>query len=313
LKNLFFTCACFVLFSCANEKVAQKQYKTENIVVLVVDGPRYSETWGDANHSYVPNLDTLLAPKGIMYTSFFNNGVTYTTPGHTSITTGIYQNIDNYGNELPKNPSFLQQWLKYTNKSANTAWIVASKDKLEVLANTSDLKWKNSYMPSTNCGINGTGVGSGYRSDSLTHIEVMNVLNTYHPNLLFVNYKEPDASGHAANWQGYLNGIKACDDYVKQVWEFIQSDPMYKDKTALFITNDHGRHLNGINDGFVSHGDNCEGCRHIYLYAFGPDFKQNVIETQQRELIDINATILELLGLDEQLSDGEVMTELFVN
>jgi hypothetical protein len=49
------------------------------------------------------------------------------------------------------------------------------------------------------------------------------------------------------------------------------------------------------------------------LYAFGPDFKQNVIETQQRELIDINATILELLGLDEQLSDGEVMTELFVN
>jgi bisphosphoglycerate-independent phosphoglycerate mutase (AlkP superfamily) len=131
--------------------------------------------------------------------------------------------------------------------------------------------------------------------------------------LLFVNYKEPDASGHAANWQGYLNGIKACDDYVKQVWEFIQSDPMYKDKTTLFITNDHGRHLNGINDGFVSHGDNCEGCRHIYLYAFGPDFKQNVIETQQRELIDINATILELLGLDEQLSDGEVMTELFVN
>jgi arylsulfatase A-like enzyme len=307
---LFF---CFTICSCTNEKVAQKHYKTENIIVLVIDGPRYSETWGDSYHSYVPNLDTLLSSKGVVYTSFFNNGVTYTTPGHTSITTGIYQNIDNYGNELPKNPSFLQQWLRSSNKSANSAWIVASKDKLEVLANTNDMKWKNSFMPYTNCGINGTGVGSGYRSDSLTHIEVMNVLSTYHPNLLFVNYKEPDASGHTSNWQGYLNGIKACDDYVRQVWEFIQNDPIYKDKTTLFVTNDHGRHLNGVNDGFVSHGDGCEGCRHILLFAFGPDFKQNIIETKPRELIDINATILEILGLNVQLSDGEVMTELFLN
>jgi arylsulfatase A-like enzyme len=293
--------------------VAQKQYKTENIIVLVIDGPRYSETWGENDHLYIPNLDTLLAPKGIIYTSFFNNGVTYTTPGHTSITTGAYQNIDNNGNELPKNPSFLQKWLRHTNKSPDCAWIIASKDKLEVLANTTDLKWKNSFMPSTNCGINGAGVGSGYRSDSLTQIEVLNVLNTHHPNLVFVNYKEPDASGHIANWQGYLNGIKDCDNYVKQVWEFIQIDPVYKDKTTLFITNDHGRHLNGVNDGYVSHGDNCEGCRHIFLYAFGPDFKQNVIETKSRELIDVHATIIELFGIDGQYSNGEVMKELFLD
>ena len=301
------------MFSCENDKVAQKQYKTEKIIVLVIDGPRYSETWGESSHQFVPNLDTLLLPKGVIYSAFYNNGVTYTTPGHTSITTGIYQSIDNYGNELPKNPSFLQQWLKYSKKSSNAAWIVASKDKLEVLANTNDIKWKNTFVPFTNCGVNGAGIGSGYRSDSLTQIEVMNVLNSYHPNLLFVNYKEPDASGHANNWQGYLNGIKACDNYVKQVWDFIQNDPQYKGKTTLFVTNDHGRHLDGINDGFVSHGDNCDGCRHIFLYAYGPDFKQNVIESKSRELIDINATILELLGLDKQLSDGEVMSELFLN
>ncbi len=301
------------MFSCENDKVAQKQYKTENIIVLVIDGPRYSETWGESSHQFVQNFDTLLSPHGVIYSAFYNNGVTYTTPGHTSITTGIYQSIDNYGNELPKNPSFLQQWLKYSKKSSNAAWIVASKDKLEVLANTSDFKWKNTYLPFTNCGVNGAGNGSGYRSDSLTQIEVMNVLNSYHPNLLFVNYKEPDASGHANNWQGYINGIKTCDNYVKQVWDFIQNDPQYKGKTTLFVTNDHGRHLDGINDGFVSHGDHCEGCRHIFLYAYGPDFKQNVIESKPRELIDINATILELLGLDEQLSDGKVMTELFLN
>jgi hypothetical protein len=49
------------------------------------------------------------------------------------------------------------------------------------------------------------------------------------------------------------------------------------------------------------------------LYAYGPDFKQDIIESKPRELIDVNATILELLGLDVLLSDGEVMSELFLN
>jgi hypothetical protein len=47
------------------------------------------------------------------------------------------------------------------------------------------------------------------------------------------------------------------------------------------------------------------------FYAFGPDFKQNVILSQPRELIDINATILELLGISGVYTDGQVMRELF--
>jgi arylsulfatase A-like enzyme len=109
----------------------------------------------------------------------------------------------------------------------------------------------------------------------------------------------------------YLNGIHSSDEYIYQVWNFIQTSPIYKDKTTLFVTNDHGRHPDGTADGFVSHGDACSGCRHIMFYAFGPDFKQNVVLSRPRELIDINATILELLGISGVYSDGEVMRELF--
>jgi hypothetical protein len=28
---------------------------------------------------------------------------------------------------------------------------------------------------------------------------------------------------------------------VKEIWDFVQSDPQYKNKTTLFITTDHGR------------------------------------------------------------------------
>jgi arylsulfatase A-like enzyme len=302
--------ALLLLNSCVSEKVAQKDFLTERIIVVVVDGPRYTETWGEPTHQYMPFMDSVMKNKGVVFTSFYNNGITYTTPGHTAITTGYYQNINNYGSELPLNPSFMQLWLKQYGYNKNKAWIIASKDKLEVLGNSSNQDWADKFIPSMNCGVNGLGIGSGYRSDSLTQIEVMKVFNDYHPDLLFINYKEPDAAGHQNSWFEYIDGIKKCDKYIQEIWEVIQSDEYYKNKTTLFITNDHGRHLNTVADGFVSHGDNCEGCRHIFCYAYGPDIKVGEEVNQARELIDINATVLELLEIRVKSSQGEVLTEI---
>jgi hypothetical protein len=63
-----------------------------------------------------------------------------------------------------------------------------------------------------------------------------------------------------------------------------------KDKTTLFITNDHGRNADGHKDGFISHGDGSEGNRHIFLLAIGALIsKKDVIITKERELTDISA------------------------
>ena len=77
------------------------------------------------------------------------------------------------------------------------------------------------------------------------------------------------------------------------------------------MTNDHGRHTDGVADGFCSHGDPCDGCQHINFYAFGPDFKENQIISEERELIDVPATIAELLNFRIPNSNGNIMTELF--
>ena len=69
--------------------------------------------------------------------------------------------------------------------------------------------------------------------------------------------------------------------------------------------------VDNILDGFYNHGDTCEGCRHIFLYAFGPDFKRDLIVRTKRELIDIPATIAELMQFSLPGSRGRVMTELF--
>lgn len=98
----------FLLNHCVSAKVKLRDYITENVIVLVVDGPRYSETWGDNTHANIPRMDSLMASEGVICSGFYNLGETYTTAGHTAITTGFYQSIDNSGNENPSHVSFFQ-------------------------------------------------------------------------------------------------------------------------------------------------------------------------------------------------------------
>ncbi len=289
----------------------KKNYKTENVLVLIMDGPRYSETWGDPTHQHIPNMANNMAQHGVIYEGFRNNGPTYTCSGHTAISTGIYQRIDNTGREYPKNPSMFQYWLKESGKARTAAWVISSKDKLHILSDCKNKKWRGTYRPYSDCGLN--GFQTGYRKDEETLEHTLSTLKKEQPNLMLVNFKNPDSWGHAGNWERYLSSMKKTDAYIYEIFKFIQNDPHYKGKTTIFVTNDHGRHLDGRKDGFVSHGDRCEGCRKINCFAYGPDFKKGVISNVARELIDIPVTIGVLMGFTIPKSKGKVMTELFID
>ncbi|GAB3287598.1 alkaline phosphatase family protein [Hymenobacter tenuis] len=285
---------------------AKKRLKTRNVIIVVIDGPRYSETWDST--TLIPNMATRLRPKGVFFSQFFNNGFTYTNSGHTAITTGINQPIDNFEAELPQQPSIFQIWRKATGKPATAAWLITSKDKLHILANTQNPEWKDQYQPSLDCGINGPG--SGYRADSLTLVAAKRILTEHKPNLVLINFMEPDGYAHAANWPYYLRGIARDDRYVWQLYNFLRASKTYRNNTTLLITNDHGRHLNGISTGYVDHGDNCEGCRHISLLALGPDFRVGRTLTEQHTLVDIPSTVAYLLGFPFEQGQGQVMQNL---
>ena len=295
-------------FTIAFQTNNDKQFKTENVIILVIDGPRLTETFGDSTFQYIPNLSGVLAKQGVLFPNFRNNGPTYTNAGHTAISTGHYQRIKNNGLELPKRPSIFQYFLKEKGLESNQAWIIASKGKLDILSNTKDKNWKNKYNPSSFCGVDGKGIG--YTADKYTWRDAKQLLSTHHPKLSLINLLEVDVKGHQNNWDGYLKGLRNTDLIAKELWEFIQSDEVYRNKTTLFITNDHGRHLNGVKNGFVNHGDNCEGCRRIYLVAIGPDFKANTVVKHPYELIDISMTIAHMLHFSIPTSEGKVIKEL---
>ena len=286
----------------------RKRLRTKNVVVVVIDGPRFSETWGKTPGN-IPNMSTKLKPRGVYFSTFYNNGYTYTNSGHTALTTGIDQPIDNYDKEFPQQPSYFQQWRKATGKPATAAWLITSKDKLYILANTLNPEWKDQYQPSVDCGI--SGPGTGYRADSLTLLAVKRILTQYQPNLVLINFMEPDGFAHAGNWPNYIRGIARDDRYVGQLHEFLQKSKTYRNNTALFVTNDHGRHLDSVAPGWTEHGDGCDGCRHISLLALGPDFNVGRTVTDTCALVDVPSTVAYLLGIPFAQGQGKSIKALF--
>ena len=311
VRQLLFTVLLVFVFSCSSDKVALRQYQTENVIIIMIDGARYSETWGDPMRVNIPVRDSL-AEFGVLLTHFANEGPTYTVPGHTAVCTGNYQSIQNNGAQFPDNPSIFQIWLKNTTDPYTKCCIIASKDKLHVLSNCVDTDYQNQYRPYFNCGVNGDGTG-GYRQDITTLQIAMNTFDEQQPKLMLIAFKDPDYYGHQNDYQNYIKAIRKTDQYIGDIWKYIQNSPHYKDKTTLIVTNDHGRHLDAVLNGFVGHGDDCEGCRHIEFLALSPDFKKNVQLNNYYDQVDISATIAELLHFPFYTGKGNVMKEMFIS
>lgn len=309
IRFLIFPLVFVVSGACHNDKV-QENFVTENVVVIVVDGMRYSESWGDPTHAYIPCMDSLKV-KGVFFPNFFNDGLTRTVSGHTALLTGVYETLENNGNEYPTNPSIFQCWSKVFGTSPDEAWVITSKDKLEVLGNCMRNKWRDQYLPRTHCGVNGNGLLSGYQDDSATVIQGLEILETHHPKLTVFNLRDPDYTGHMGVWSDYLASLQRSDEYVRQIVEFIENDPVYLGRTTIFITSDHGRHLDGVSSGFSSHGDDCLGCRKIGMLAIGPDFEEGKTVGESYGQIDIAPTIARMLHFKMKHADGRFIGELF--
>jgi Type I phosphodiesterase / nucleotide pyrophosphatase len=308
LRNLIFFSLLLFCCSTCKEDIPAVSFQTKHVVIIIIDGPRWTETWGEPTRQFIPGRVSLMQ-QGVLLTNFRNEGYTYTNAGHTAITTGYHMPINNSGQELPLEPGIFQYFRKAKSKPADKVWLVASKDKLHILTDCQNTNWQGQYRPNFDVGIGGPA--TGYRTDSVTHAHALNVLNMHHPDLMMISYREPDVTGHMNDWPGYLQQIRNTDQYVTQIWNALQNDPYYAGTTTLFVTNDHGRHLDNVSGGFGSHGDACEGCRKIELLAVGPDFKRNAVSDIYADQRDIARTTAYLLGFPMETGQGHVLEMLF--
>lgn len=272
----------------------------EHLIVVSIDGPRYSETWGHKDRLHIPYMSQELAPQGVLYSQFYNRGLTLTMSGHNAILTGQYEALNNEGHQRPSAPSWLKHWLKATGKPETKAYLISGKKKLWALQDCTDPEWKGLYNPS---------LDASNRSDSATFSAAIDILDKENPDLAMIHFREVDVYGHANDWDNYIASIEETDRYMSVLWKWLNTHPYYKDKTALWITHDHGRHLRS-RGGFRHHGDQCLGCRRISLLALSPCISRGLVVNEHAELIDLFPTISTIFDIPTEQGKGEVLLEL---
>ena len=108
------------------------------------------------------------------------------------------------------------------------------------------------------------------RFDAFTFHYVFDYLKRNKPRLLYIAFDETDEYAHKGKYGQYLKAINALDEYIKNIWDWVQSDDRYKNKTTLIITTDHGRGKDPI-DYWRHHGINVEGAEKVWIAVIGSD------------------------------------------
>ena len=144
------------------------------------------------------------------------------------------------------------------------------------------------------------------RLDAFTHYFALEEMKKNHPKVVYIAYGETDDFAHDGDYGAYLKSAHTTDTFIKELWDFTQSDGFYKDNTLFLITTDHGRGTHPL-DTWKSHGSEIAGAGSVWLIAFGKGVKAKG-EVQKNEQLfsnQIAPTIFQLLGLQ---SDDIKMT-----
>ena len=237
----------------------------------------------------------------------------FSYPGYSEIMTGFADStIDS--NEFPPNPhvtvlEFLNQQSKFKNKvAAFGAWdafdriLNQQRSGLPVFSAFDTIGGKN---PTPNEKLINAMMRDSYRPfgdaeclDVFTHYAALEYLKTKKPKVLYISYGETDEWAHHGYYRSYLDAAHLVDKWIKEIWTFVQSDPQYKNKTAIFITTDHGR--GDINkEEWRDHGSGIVDAYQIWFAAMGTSIPSSGEQKNNVQLFQdqFAQTIAKLLGV----------------
>jgi hypothetical protein len=239
----------------------------------------------------MPFFWTTINTKGQLYgnRSFGNlaenrNTMLFSYPGYNEILSGFIDDERINSNSKHNNPNitfleYLNQMPEYKGKVlAYGSWDVfpyivnESRSNVPVnagfdLAEGPDLTDKEIMINRLQKEIRGPW--GGVRLDAFTHNFAMEGIIKKDPKIVYIAYGEPDDWAHDNQYDQYLHSIHQFDAYLKELWEYIQNDPQYKDKSTMIITTDHGRGTNKTS--WTGHGTSIPESKEIWIAAIGPD------------------------------------------
>jgi hypothetical protein len=153
----------------------------------------------------------------------------------------------------------------------------------------------------------------GVRLDAVTFYQGFEYLKSQKPRVLYIGLDETDDFAHEGRYDLYLNAINNGDKFISELWQWVQSQPEYKDKTTLLITCDHGRGEG--NPGWRNHGRKAPNSDQTWFAIMGPDSPKlgEVKDNGQYYSNQFAQTIAELLGIkyNGMRQTGKYITSVF--
>jgi len=121
----------------AGEGLRRSVGSQHKVILIVVGGVRRDETFSSEGKVNIPHLTTDLLPKSLFYSHARNEGVTAHFNAISSILTGNWQHIDDWGKLAPTTPTIFEQFRKSFKVDAGSTWVVASNKALTNLIGAS--------------------------------------------------------------------------------------------------------------------------------------------------------------------------------
>lgn len=147
--------------------------------------------------------------------------------------------------------------------------------------------------------------------DELSVYIARELMRRLSPSLLWITLHDIDIA-HSGAFSLYIDGIRRADRLCAEIWQAIQKDPEYADKTTLFILPDFGRDsdIDSGGNGFQHHRTGDAVSRTTWMIVLGPEIKQNVVVDRRVESTDLIPTLGSYFGFDARFSTGKPIPEV---
>ena len=140
---------------------------------------------------------------------------------------------------------------------------------------------------------------STVRVDAFTHHFALEHIKKNKPKVVYIAYGETDDFAHDGRYDHYLKSAKQTDDFIREMWEMIETNPEYAGKTSIIITTDHGRGTIP-KESWRSHGSSISGADETWIAAIGPGINSTgeLSDSSQFYQNQVAATVAALLGME---------------
>ena len=102
----------------------------KRIVLVTIGGIRRQESFSQQGLIHVPRLHSELLPKALFYPYTVNEGVTSHFNTISSILTGTWQHVDDWGSQKPADPTMFHYLQEQLSTGSNDTWVVTSNKQL---------------------------------------------------------------------------------------------------------------------------------------------------------------------------------------